>query len=206
MKFNFILLVTICSFNVPFYTFADSPITSTQFSVAYRNEGIVKTASESNGILTDELMEYLTNTRNPVDVKMAVINELSWNIDGKSNADRFLDYVMKNKNYADENVFIKKGEGDELLCLAYLKAMDNYFDVSDAYKYAQYALKKKPKSYTFNIITAIIKAQKEFDTNWCNVYKATDKVRNNSRLKKDMNKEAIAIIFEYMDLYNDSCK
>ena len=48
-----------------------------------------------------------------------------------------------------------------------LKAMDNYFDVNDAIAYSDSALKKNPQSYTYNIITTMIKAQKEVDAlNW----------------------------------------
>ena len=61
-------------------------------------------------------------------------------------------------------------------------------------------------SYTFNIITALIKAQKAFDTDWCKVYILTDNVRKDKSLIGDMDIKAIAIIFDYMDLYKEDCK
>jgi len=54
---------------------------------------------------------------------------------------------------------INNGKDYELLCLAYLKAMDNYFEVEEALVLAKKARSKKPGSCTFNIITALIEAQ-----------------------------------------------
>ncbi len=85
--------------------------------------------------------------------------------------------------------------------MAYLQALDNYFDVSQAIIFAEQALTKNPKSYTFNIICALIKAQLAFDSDWCKVYSLTNEVRLYESLFKDMDEEAIKIIFEYMDLY-----
>ena len=65
---------------------ADSPLTSTDFSEAYLEEPIIAAASKTDGRITNELMDYLTDDNNPVDVKMAVINKLGWNIDGKTNS------------------------------------------------------------------------------------------------------------------------
>ena len=107
-------------------------------------------------------------------------NELSWDIDGKSNAKTFLNFLKKKKIYKNEGEFLDNANGDILLCLAYLKALDNYNQVNDALSYAEHALKKNRKSYTYNIITAIIKAQKAFDTDWCEVFILTDNVRKDT--------------------------
>ena len=64
---------------------------------------------------------------------------------------------------------------------------------------------KQTKSYTFNIIRGLIKAQVLFDHSWCSVWQATNDVRINKDLTIDMNAEAIRIIFEYMDLYKEDC-
>lgn len=202
-KFLILFLIVFCTC----YTTvsADSPLTSTDFSIAYLDEPIVIKAGEAEGILSHELMNFLSDEKNAIDIKMAVINKLSWSIDGKSNSAIYFDYLKKLRGYKNESDFIKKGKGDDLLCMAYLKALDNYFDVSDAVKYADAALKKNKKSYTVNIVVALIKAQKEFDKNWCNVFKMTDNVRKNNSLKIDMREEAMEIIFQYMDIYSSEC-
>ncbi|MEA3495638.1 MAG: hypothetical protein U9R42_06335 [Bacteroidota bacterium] len=187
-------------------SFADSPITSTYFATAYKDYKIIKKASEANGLLTKKLMKYLLKKKNPIDVKMAIINELSWDIDGRTNSVIFFDFLKKERGYADKEDFLKNASGDEILCMAYLKAMDDYFDVNEALVFAKKALEKNNKSYTFNIITALISAQKAFDTNWCQVYHISNNVRINKELKMDMKSKAIEIIFDYQDIYLDTCE
>lgn len=186
--------------------FADSPLTSTDFSNAYSGEPIVIAASNTNGVLTNELMDYLTGKNNPVDLKMAVINKLGWNISGKNNSQIFMNYLMKKYRFNNAEKFPKKAKGDDLLAMAYLKALDDYFKVDAAVELAEKALKKNKKSRTYNLIAGLIKAQKAFDDNWCEVFQITDRVRKNEKLKNDIKPEAVKIIYDYMDIYGDDCK
>ncbi len=185
--------------------YADSPLTSTNISKAYQALPIVQLAAQKAGVLTPDLMEYLIDTNNPIEVKIAVINQLGWAVEGKKNAPLFYNYLKEKKKYKTHKKFIKKGLADEWLCWAYLKAMDNYFNVDEAVNYANIAIKKNPKSYTFNIITALIKAQKISRGNWCEVYTFSNNVRQNKTLVNDMKTAAITIIFDYMDLYKKYC-
>ncbi|NNE99198.1 MAG: hypothetical protein HKN25_09290 [Pyrinomonadaceae bacterium] len=186
--------------------FADSPLTSTNFSDAYADEPIVVAAADAKGVLNDWLAAYLANEYNPVDVKMAVVNKIGWKISGRNNSKLFVQYLIKQRRYSSEKRFLKKGRADELLSYAYLKALDNYFKVDEAIKIAEKAAKKNKKSRTFQLITGLIKAQKMMDSNWCEVYKITDRVRKNRRLRNDMRTSAVGIIYKYMDIYGDSCK
>lgn len=201
MKIKIISLFAFFILSINSSLLADSPLTSTWFSEAYKNEKIMVTASEAKGILTNELMNYLNAKKNPIAVKMAIINQLSWDINGKDNATIFFNYLVLKHGYKSKEDFLKKGKDYQLLCMAYIKALDNYFDVNEAIEFAEQALVKNPKSYTFNIICALIKAQLAFDSDWCKVYSLTNDVRTNISLSNDMNEEAIKIIFEYMDLY-----
>lgn len=185
---------------------ADSPLTSTDFSEAYSEEPIIIAASKTDGEITNELMDYMTDDNKPIDVKMAVINKLGWNIDGKTNSQIFMKYLKDKFGYKDEKKLLEKGKADVLLSMAYLKALDNYSKVDDAIKYADAALKENKKSRTFHLIAALIKAQKAFDDSWCEVYQITDHVRKNEDLKDDIKPEAVQIIYEYMNIYGDSCK
>ena len=85
--------------------------------------------------------------------------------------------------------------------MAYLKALDDYFDVDEAIVYAKKATGKNKNSYTTNIICALIEAQKAMGSDWSEVYNLTNNVRLNRSLNRDMKEEAVKIIFEYMDLY-----
>ena len=200
MKTNFIV-VLIIGLLISQNLFADSPLTSTDISKAYKDSKIVQLASRSDGKLNDELLNYLFDSKNPIELKIALINELGWDFDGKNNATVFYEYLRKN-NLKD----INEANADILICFAYLKALDNYFDVEEAIIYAKKAKSKNEKSYTINIICALIEAQKAMDSDWCEVYNLTNNVRINELLIKDMKEEAVNIIFEYMDLYQDDCK
>lgn len=206
MKTPFILigLLTLVLFNT--HSFADSPLTSTPFAEAYKTEAIIIKATNSGGVLTKELMEYLVEKNNPIALKMAVINQLGWDFSGTSKSTDFLNYLKSIGRCKSQNDLLKKGSKDDLLCMAYIKAMDNYFEVDAAIKFAEAAVKKNPKSYTFQIIRALIKAQKAMGTDWCQVYQLAHTVRTNTSLDKDMNDAAIKIIFDYMDLYKEECK
>ena len=198
MVFTSVLLAT--------STFADSPITSTKFADAYMDEPIVVAAEEAKGVINDELMGYLASEYNPIDVKMAVINKIGWNISGRNNSGLFMQYLMRERGYSSEKRFYKKGRADELLSMAYLKAMDNYFEVDDALRYAERAVKKNGQSRTFQLIAGLINAQKTMDSSWCEVYQITDRIRKNERLMNDMRTKAVGIIYEYVDIYGESCK
>jgi len=205
MKTKPILLTILISFILISTVFGDSPLTSTEFSSAYATEHIIIKASKTNGILTDELMNYLAIDNNPISIKVSIINKLGWDTHGKNNSSIFLELLKSKKSYSTEEVFLKNGTGDELLCMAYLKAMDNYFKVDDAIRYSGFAITKNPKSFTYQIITALINAQKVIYSDRCQVYKLTNEVRNSATLNKDMKEESISIIFDYMNKYKHNC-
>jgi len=205
MKIRFIAFVLISLVFTCKSVYADSPLTSTNISKAYQDLSIVIKATEAEGILTNELIEYLLNEENPIANKIALINELGWDIDGKNNAAIFLDYLIQKQGYGDQEDFLNNGKDFELLSMAYLKALDDYFNVSEALIYAERALSKNSESYTYNIITALIEAQIATRGDWCKVYKSTDQVRTKTSLETDMRDEAVTIIFDYMDSYKKYC-
>jgi hypothetical protein len=186
---------------------ADSPLTSVEFYKAYEDVAIVKIASASEGQITQSILEYLDNPKNLIDIKMAVINALGWDFDGLQNAQLFYNYINRNETFKSIEEFTQNARPDQRLCYAYLLAMDNYFDVTNAASIASdvASLEKTASSYTYNMIAALINAQLAMDYDWCEVYHITNNVRQNTTLKKDFRMAAIPIIFEYMDLYTASC-
>ena len=186
--------------------FADSPLTSTNFSEAYKDEQIIQLASQAKGQLTIPLMDYLYDNNNPIELKMALINELGWDFDGRNNSTLFFEYLQNKNKYKNIVTFLSKANGDLLISMAYLKAMDNYFEVDNAIIYAQKAKSKNTNSYTTHIICALIEAQKTFENDWCEVYNLVNNVRQNQALNRDMKADAIDIIFEYMNLYQEYCE
>ncbi|MDD2196781.1 MAG: hypothetical protein PHE03_08865 [Bacteroidales bacterium] len=185
--------------------FADSPLTSTPISEAYAGLEIVQLASTAEGRLTVELMSYLNESIHPIELKIAVINQLGWG-NGFNNSSDFYEYLEDKYSFKDANDFLDQASADLLICMAYLQAMENYFDVDEPIIYANKAKSKRNESYTINIICALIEAQKAFDSDWCEVYNLTNNVRINQSLNVDMQQDAINIIFEYMDLYRKYCE
>ncbi|MDG1038386.1 MAG: hypothetical protein P8P15_09895 [Polaribacter sp.] len=181
---------------------AGSPLTSTNIHEAYKDSAIIQLALKTEGKLTVELMNYLSDAKKPIELKIALINALGWDFNGKNNSTQFYEYLKENQNLKN----INETSADILICYAYLKALDNYFDVDDAIKFAQKAKSKNKNSYTINIICALIEAQKAMGSNWCEVYNLTNNIRINDTLQIDMKEDAIKIIFEYMNLYKDYCK
>lgn len=206
MKIRIMLLVLV----VMFFTsvvLADSPLTSTSISVAYKEEPIVQLAGKSKGVLTRKLSEYLADSNNPIDIKMAVIDRLGTNIKGTKNSQIHFAFLSKKYGYKNGKEFLQKGTADDLLAMAYLRALSDYFRVKIALEYADKALSMNPKSRTFNLIRGLIKAQIVMDdmSQWCEVYQITDRIRKNTELTDDIREDAVKNIYAYMDGYKDYC-
>jgi len=195
---------------ISFFTFnnasADSPLTSTDFYKAYEKLPIIELAGTSKGFLNDKLISYLADKNNPIDIKVALINRIGWNIKGKSNGKIFIKFLKAKYKYKNDEALKNGLSASDLICVAYLKAMDNYFDVKEALVYATLALEKDPKSYTISIIQSLIASQAFVMKNYCQVFKIVDKTRANQNLMIDFKKEASEIIFKYIDGYKKYCK
>jgi hypothetical protein len=209
MKKTLLLLLFTFSINP---VFADSPLTSSDFSKAYLDIPIVQEAFKSKGRITNEMMEYIDNDANPLDIKLAIINAIGWEHDGVEISKMFFMYVMKKKKYKTEfggefSAFKWNATRDELICFAYMKALDNYFDVVDAFEIAEEAVRKYPDSFAVNVIYNLIKAQglTEFGE-YCYASKLFMSLKDNPKLKMDMRKESLSYVFEYMTSVGENCK
>jgi hypothetical protein len=200
-------IITILLFNILFSAsslFADSPITSTSFYSAYAEYAIVNKAHES-GVMNESIAHYLLSDTVAIDVKAAIINALSWNFDGKQNASLLMPYIQKKYKTTGEPD-MKTLSADDVFCLGYLTVMDNYFQTEKPLKLLALARKKKPNSYTINIILALVEGQEAMATDFCRVYKICEEVGKNSSLTQDMKTDAINIIFDYIVDYKEYCK
>ncbi|WP_146242273.1 hypothetical protein [Acaryochloris thomasi] len=210
MGFNFKkILVSISAaallLNVATPSRADSPITSTNFSEAYQSYDIVKRAKET-GTLDLEMAEYLSSPSTPIDIKAALINALSWNIEGKRNAMQYRQYLGLTYNQPMEELRLDQLSDDELFSLGYLTVMDDYFKPEKAQPYLEAAQQRKPKSYTVAMVNALTQAQAALDSDRCQVWRVTEKVVNNSTLDQDLKPAAQKIILDYMRVYEESCR
>lgn len=207
MKKLLILIILISQ-----YTFADSPLTSTEFYKAYMDVPLVQEALNSKGKITDEIIEYIYADTNPLEIKLAIINAIGWKVRGLTNSQKFFKFVMNKKNYktdfgGDYMAFKWYATRDELVCFSYLKAMDNYFELADAFDIASEAQRKYPESFAVNMIYNLIKAQglTAYGES-CYASNTFSSLKNNPKLTMDMKNEAMSFIFEYMDAIGKDCK
>ena len=93
-------------------SFADSPLTSTDFYKAYLDVPIVAAAAKNPGKLSNEAKAYLFDDNNPLDVKLALINAVGWRMEGLSTYTDYLRYCFnhfpKAKFGIDEKKFLTK--------------------------------------------------------------------------------------------------
>ena len=192
--------------------FADSPLTYTDFYKGYMDVPEVKKALELKGYLSHDLMKYIANDTNQLDVKLAIINAIGW--DHKNdNSLTLLHFLYATKKYNSEFRFSKYasltycGSAHDQICYAYLRALDNYLDVIDAYELSAIALKKSPNSFAINLISNLIKSQVlvSIDES-CYAYSQFSSIKKKSNIQMDMKKESIPYIFEYMDSMSKGCK
>lgn len=187
-------------------SFADSPLTSTEFYKGYIDIAIVKQARKSDGIITEKQLQFLTNSKNPIAIKLALINSLGWNTKGKSNAPKYLAYLFEKQPLLNYKNFYNKATTTQLICYAYLKAMDDYFNVKSASVFARQAMRKAPTTYSIHLIGTLIQVQGANQNNWCSVYTKINQVHKNKKLQLDMRLISAAAVFGYTDRYKEYCK
>ena len=184
---------------------ADSPITATKFYEAYLVVKMVERA-HLEGVMGLEIAEFLTSPENPIDVKAAVINALSWKFDGKSNAELYAYYLALLYHVSVTELDTEFLSADEIFCLGYLTVMDNYFHPEKALPLLEEAHKMMKESFTVSIILALARGQAVMDFDWCEVWRLTEEVLKNKELKHDLRPEATKMIVDYMVLYKEYCK
>jgi hypothetical protein len=200
------LLLSLCLLLVANTCFADSPLTSTPFYKGYLDVAIIKEAAKSNGKITEKQLQFLTNSKNPIAIKLALINSLGWNVKGKSNAPEYLEYLFEQKLHLNYKNFINKASADQLICYAYLKAMDDYFNVKSASVFARQAMRKAPTTYSIHLIGTLIQVQGVNAKNWCSIYTKMNQVLTNKKLHPDFRPNSIKAVFSYTDGYKSECK
>ncbi len=179
---------------------ADSPLTSTDFWRAYRDVPEVVMAHDLERLNTQ--LGYYLLSQAPIDRKAAVINALSWNFHGKQNAVLFRE-ILEQK-YSGPN-YESRLNGDELFCLGYLTALDDYFHAENALPWLGKARKAHPKSFTVALVGALVEAQTRFQ-HFEELWPITERVLNDRNLKRDLRTSGVKIVTDYMKLYQKYVK
>lgn len=193
--------------------FADSPLTSTEFYKAYLDVPVVKAASENPQRLSDEAKAYLFNDKNPLDVKMALINAVGWDIDGLPTYSDYIEYYFANfprEQYeipSDQLLTIDNiystASCEQMAVLVYLHAMADYNDAQSNYAFMEYAMQTPIGKQSFMLPMGLIVAQTALELDdWGNIYPAMNYYINSPEVK-DMRPEAIKLVLDYINLYKE---
>ena len=177
---------------------ADSPLTSTNFWTAYKDVPEVATAHDIERLNT-KLGYYLLSNAS-IDKKAAVINALSWDFNGRQNAQLFTEILGQKYKTSDPVQINKRMTAEERFCLAYLTSLDDYFHVDAALDLARQARRQLGSSFTVSIVTELIEAQKNF-SGGTPLWNYVAPVLNDKKLKQDLRPAGRKVIFDYMALY-----
>lgn len=200
MKKLFVICVMLFS---SISAFADSPITSTDFAEAYKDVPIVAEMLALNGeVVTEDLIQYIADDNNPIDVKVAAINAVCFTQDIYT---PFMNYLKAKYGTESEIAVLSTVNASTAGALAYARARYYYMDLSEAYLLCNIAYMKEPSSFTINMIYALIVATDVMDYSFCDVYKACNYVLSDTTLNQDIRILAISKIMEYINLYKDDC-
>jgi hypothetical protein len=192
--------------------FTDSPITSTIFYENFLEIEIIKDASNSK-LLGKKGCVYLSSKLVPLENKLALINALSWKYpeDGKAplyNFTTFSDYLSKNYNQKFDLETVNLYTDHEYICLSYLRAMGDYFNMEIPYLLIQKVSDDAKNTLSYNIIKSLIETQKILSDmdKWCMIWKNYDSVINNKNFVRDLGDGTIENISSYMSPYKYYCK
>ncbi|MBO7569130.1 MAG: hypothetical protein J6T11_02085 [Bacteroidaceae bacterium] len=189
-------------------TWADSPLTSSDFAESYNDQPMVqmalKLSDDSDAGIPVSMLNYLADKKSPVDVRLAVINAIGWNFDGKTSGQQLYEYLSTRYKAKTVDKLAKKLDAGTLAVYAYALAMSNYFEVQEAQDLAHKAVKKnKTKSFSVAFIASLIDAQVHLDGDWGMVYKVVNDVLHDGSLHLDMRQEAIDSVMEYIGEYKN---
>lgn len=197
---------------------ADSPLTSTPFWMAYEDIKEVKYAKE-NG-LDKKVLKALTGKKLSCDVKLAIINSFGWS---SGYTETFENHLLSSRKGLERDVFkyLKSDsdempqetsqtlllETDDLVCWAYLRAMDNYNTPQYSIKGAFLAYWRDQKNMSAGVVWALLVGQLSMSGDWCKIYEAAEEFILNAEYDKNiLREEAVTIIMEYMNLYAQDCE
>ncbi|MDX1909639.1 MAG: hypothetical protein SF053_21555 [Bacteroidia bacterium] len=182
----------------------DSPITSTNFYTAYSDLKIIQYA-EAHPKLDKRLAKVLMNPKTSIGLKAAIVNAMSWHIDGKSNASLYGSYLREKYGITKLEPSADLSAADNLV-MGYFTVMDDYFHPEKALPWLEKAVELAPRSHTAHLILALARAQKAMDDNWCEVWKLYAAVDIRTDLTRELRADAVAVVEEYMVLYKEDCK
>lgn len=193
------------SFFVMLNVYADSPLIRTSFFTAYYLNEKVQYAEEI-GFLDGAIGSFLTDQSVSVDLKAAVINALPWKDKGNNNIVTFRMFIGRKYGKSFDSLNNSELTADELFCLGYMTMLNNLKELPDALILLMKAKAKSPESFTINMFYSLAVAQDHLNNSRkCDAWTVCDHVRNDASLNRDLNQDAVALIFEQVNKYKINC-
>jgi hypothetical protein len=204
MKKLLLVSLALLSFSLPVW--ADSPVTSTSFSEAYQDLPLVAAAQASHE-MTPDMAAFLSDSAQPLDQKLALVNALGWKFEGQNNHTQWLAHLQKIKHQPGLSAEQLSLTAEEQLILGYLMVLDNYFKPLPGLKWVRRGARQLWKSQAAQFVLAIAEAQDYINRPkvWCQVWLQTDKALNNTEVAADLRPQAQAIIVDYLRIYQPYC-
>ena len=192
-------------------SFADSALTDTEFYKAYLDVPIVKAAADQPNVLSEEAKAYLFDEANPLDVKLALINAVGWEIEGLTAYKDYLNYCIQHfpkrtyglapgkRAHAARRLQTRlaRTEGRARLPQCDEQLLQHRRDEQNG---AHGHDTPRTDKQSFMLAIGLVKAQIALDGDWAEVYPIVYDCVNKPRIK-DMRPEAIDIVMEYINEY-----
>lgn len=189
---------------------ADSPLTSTDIAKAYEGGGLPELAVARGGVLVAELADRLLAEDLDLGSKVALVNALGWDTEGKANSSLFVETLERKYGAA------LYGAGgaldayalttDELVVLGYLTALDNYFAPWQAIGYLDLAVLRAPDSLAVNLVLGLVRAQLALAVDWCKAWQSVEgPLTHTVAYVPDIKIEAVDAVDAYMGAYRSYC-
>lgn len=194
---------------------AGSPLESIDFYRAYLDVPIVKAAADNPHKLTEEMMEYLYDDANPLDIRIALINAVGCSVEWSPVFGDFIDYWVAHHLSEDScvpgatktelfNVILYEASCWQMAVLVYLQAMSRSMDIENNYAFFEYAMMTPlDRQQSFMTAMGLVLAQTAYALeDWGGIYEAMIYYLFSPDIK-DMRPEAVKIIMNYVDQYKE---
>ncbi len=178
-------------------------LTSTSLAIGYDDLTSKYVADGLPVKSIENIFQFLENKDNAIGERLAVICAWGWSpyFTSQHRADEFFTYLCKKKRYKSLEIFAEKAPWDQVLCMAYLMALDNIDNMIMPIKLADQAVLRNPKSYAARFVDAMLSAHNSLKTDWGGVYTIMDGVRNLTNVDEDITKAVRDNVFAYSDSY-----
>lgn len=182
-----------------------SPLEAIRIESFYKDHPMVQQSLQSHGKITAEISDFLINSSEDINHKLAIINALGMKVSSHANTDTL--NVAICKEYQIQSVYQlsnTRANAELMASYAYLMAMESSFDVQKAHDLAQRARRLQPDNQTIEFVYALLNAQMAFGTDYCDLFNSFQKI--SKKAIPNLNPDVLKLAMDYADLYKSYCE